>query len=177
MTRSKSSTLGIIGLLLGAGGLGLGIYSLINSRIISDDKWYNPFATYGLYGAADSTNGWYVWFGDPDAAFYAIFIVPQTRNDWRICIIHRLTISSGVAGDLSGIISAGAVGNGEYNSYVNIFASVDLDLTIPAANVVYHTYSSMFSATAGDRLRVEWQKNDALPGSGNIYITFALVHS
>lgn len=177
MSGRNSAILGIIGIILGAGGLGLGLFSFLNSPALSDDKWYNPYATDGLYGSAESLNGWYVWFGDSDAAFYAHFIIPQTRNDWKICIIHRLTITSGVPGDLSGTLTAGAVGDGEYNSYINVFSSVNLDLTIPNANVVYHTYSSMFSASAGDQMRVEWQKDDALAGSGNIYIAFALVHS
>jgi hypothetical protein len=71
----------------------------------------------------------------------------------------------------------GAAGNGDIYGYKNIFNFINLDLVIPQQDRNYYRYSSIFSANEGDLMRVGWQKDDALGGSGVIYISFALVHS
>ena len=181
MSGGKSSFLGIIGIIFGIIGIGMGLLSYINvqtvENTISDDKWYDPFFIYGLYGATEYSHGWSAPSSDIDAAFYALFVIPQNRDDWKVCIIHRLTMTIGLPGDLSGILTAGATGNGDLISYFNIFNSVNLDLEISEQDRIYHTYSSTFSAIEGDLMRVGWQKDDALGGSGAIYISFALVHN
>jgi len=181
MSGNKSAVLGIIGIILGAGGLSLGLLSTINFQIlgsaVSDDKYYEPFYTNGGLGASSHPVGWWYSFAeDGNAWFRALFVIPQTRNDWKICIIHLLTISSGSIGTLSGKITVGAVGNGDSNSYSNIFNGDNMDLTIPEKDIIYHTYSSAFNANAGDRMMVEWDKDDIPAGTGTLYINLVLVH-
>ena len=70
----------------------------------------------------------------------------------------------------------GAVGNGDANSYTNIFHGDNFDLTNPVEDIIYHAYSSAFNASAGDRVLAEWQKDDIPAGTGSIYLNLALVH-
>ena len=181
MSGSKAAALGVIGIILGAGGLGLGLLSTINFQIlgsaVSDDKWYYPFYVNGGNDAIVTMVGWLRSPAqDDDAWFRALFIIPQTRNDWKVCIIHLLTITTGSISALSGTITMGAVGNGDDNSYFNIFSGENFDLTIPMDDKIYHTYSSAFNASAGDRLYAQWSKDDSPTGTGFIYINLALVH-
>jgi len=141
------------------------IYDKIVAILTLMNNYISPTLMYGMEGfAMAGAESWSVASSDVNAYMQFNFVVPETRNDWKITLV---TVNSGIVSN-SGKLYLGAAGSGETYSDTNIFNGINFDLIHVVGNQYLYTTSSAFSATLGDLLAGSWGK-DANEGASALY--------
>jgi len=132
------------------------------------NKIIMPLFQNGVNGFVATWERWLVLSSDNDAGVRFTFIIPETRNDWKLTFVSQ-TSATGGSQTNSGLLYVGKNGDGDSFSYNNIFNALNFDLVHSGDNIVTYTSSGTFSAEKGQYLYVAWNK-DSDDGSGNLWL-------
>ena len=117
-------------------------------------------------GFAVQHTRWEILHSDAASAIYAHGICPETRADWKVCIVSRSSVGN-ITDD--GDMDVGTAGDGEASSGNNKINAA-LNLAHGAVvEIAKYSYTATFSANAGDHINVRWSKN-ANEGAGSMRI-------
>ena len=148
-----------------------GIDSLIATHAADDDVHHVLFPYWTLpisLGGGGFTNmgtRWDILNSDAASHIYAHTVCPETRTDWKVCIVSR---SSVVPMTDNGDMDVGAAGSNEATSGNNkINAALNLAHTV--GEQAKYSYTAVFSMDAGDHVNVRWSKNNNA-GAGTLRI-------